>query len=55
MLLAINANNTNVKFSVYDGAKSVGDWRIKTEAGRTADQYVVCLNQLMTMKGLSLK
>lgn len=60
MLLAINANNTNVKFSVYDGAKSVGarslgDWRIKTEAGRTADQYVVWLNQLMTMKGLSLK
>lgn len=55
MLLAINANNTNVKFSVYDGAKSVGDWRIKTEAGRTADQYIVWLNQLMTMKGLSLK
>ena len=55
MLLAINANNTNVKFSVYDGAKAVGDWRIKTEAGRTADQYVVWLNQLMIMKGLSLK
>lgn len=55
MLLAINANNTNVKFAVYDGAKSVGDWRIKTEAGRTADQYVVWLNQLMTMRGLSLK
>jgi type III pantothenate kinase len=55
MLLAINANNTNVKFAVYDGAKAVGDWRIKTEAGRTADQYVVWLNQLMAMKGLSLQ
>jgi type III pantothenate kinase len=55
MLLAINANNTNVKFAVYDGQKAVGDWRIKTEVGRTADQYVVWLNQLMTMNGLDLK
>jgi type III pantothenate kinase len=55
MLLAINANNTNVKFAVYDGEKAVGDWRIKTEVGRTADQYVVWLNQLMMMAGLELK
>jgi type III pantothenate kinase len=55
MLLAINANNTNVKFAVYDGAKAVGDWRIKTEVGRTADQYVVWLSQLMVMAGLNLK
>ncbi|HEY4161592.1 MAG TPA: type III pantothenate kinase, partial [Dongiaceae bacterium] len=55
MLLAINANNTNVKFSVYDGDRAVGDWRLTTEAGRTADQYVVWLNQLMVMAGLDLK
>jgi type III pantothenate kinase len=55
MLLAINANNTNVKFAVYDGEKPVGDWRIKTEVGRTADQYVVWLSQLMVMAGLNLK
>jgi type III pantothenate kinase len=55
MLLCINANNTNVKFAVYDGEKPVGDWRLKTEAGRTADQYVVWLDQLMRMGGLELK
>jgi type III pantothenate kinase len=55
MLLCINANNTNVKFAVYDGGKPVGDWRLKTEAGRTADQYVVWLDQLMRMAGLELK
>jgi len=55
MLLCINANNTNVKFAVYDGEKPVGDWRLKTEAGRTADQYVVWLNQLMIMAGLDFK
>lgn len=55
MLLCINANNTNVKFAVYDGDKLVGDWRLKTEAGRTADQYIVWLDQLMRMAGLELK
>jgi len=55
MLLCINANNTNVKFAVYDQDKPVGDWRLKTEAGRTADQYVVWLDQLMRMAGLELK
>ena len=55
MLLCINANNTNVKFAVYEGEKPVGDWRLKTEAARTADQYVVWLDQLMRMAGLELK
>jgi len=55
MLLCINANNTNVKFAVYDGERPVGDWRLKTEAARTADQYIVWLNQLMVMAGLDLK
>ncbi|GAB2178900.1 type III pantothenate kinase [Dongia sp. agr-C8] len=55
MLLCINANNTNVKFAVYDGEKPVGDWRLKTEAARTADQYIVWLDQLMRMAGLELK
>ena len=54
MLLCINANNTNVKFAVYDGEKPVGDWRLKTEAGRTADQYIVWLDQLMRMAGFDL-
>jgi type III pantothenate kinase len=55
MLLCINANNTNVKFAVYDGERPVGDWRLKTEAGRTSDQYIVWLDQLMRMAGLELK
>ena len=31
MLLAINANNTNVVFAVCDGDRMVGDWRIATD------------------------
>ena len=54
MLLAINANNTNVKFAVYDGEQARGDWRIRTESARTADEYVVWLSQLMGLVGLKL-
>lgn len=54
MLLAINANNTNVKFAIYDGERALGDWRIRTESARTADEYVVWLSQLMSLAGLKL-
>src|SRR4051794_13581293 len=55
MLLAINANNTNVKFALYDGKRRVGDWRIRTESGRTAEEYMVWLSQLLTLAGLDYK
>ena len=54
MLLTINANNTNVKFAVCKDGRMIADWRLKTDAGRTADQYIVWLNQLMQMAGMSL-
>ena len=55
MLLAINANNTNVKFGLYDAERMVGDWRIRTESGRTADEYMVWLSQLMALAGIDHK
>jgi type III pantothenate kinase len=52
MLLAINANNTNTVFAVYDGATLRGAWRCATDPRRTADEYVVWLTQLMGFVGL---
>ncbi len=49
MLLAINANNTLTKFALYDGADQRGFWRIATQAGRTADEYVVWLAKLLEL------
>jgi type III pantothenate kinase len=54
MLLAINANNTNTKFAVFDGDRLAGDWRIHTDAARTADEYVVWLDRLAERQGLAL-
>jgi type III pantothenate kinase len=53
MLLAINANNTNTSFAVWDGAKLRGSWRTATEGRRTADEYVVWLDHLLSLQGLA--
>jgi type III pantothenate kinase len=52
MLLAINANNTNTVFAVWEGDRLRGAWRAATDARRTADQYVVWLDHLMALEGL---
>jgi type III pantothenate kinase len=53
MLLAINANNTNTVFSVWDGDALKGAWRAATDARRTADEYVVWLDHLLALEGLA--
>ena len=39
MLLAIDVGNTNSKFAVFDGETLVSQFRLRTEAKRTADEY----------------
>ena len=53
MLLAINANNTNTVFAVWDGDKLKGVWRAATDPRRTSDEYVVWLDHLLALSKLS--
>lgn len=53
MLLAINVNNTNIKFAVASDSTVLAQWRIATDAGRTADEYAVWLTHLMSLKGIT--
>jgi len=55
MLLAIDVGNTNSKFAVFDGDQIVAQWRLRTEAKRTADEYAAWLTQLMQLKGFETK
>jgi type III pantothenate kinase len=55
MLLAINANNTNTVFAVWDGASLRGAWRISTDLRRTADEYVVWLDHVLALNDLARK
>src|SRR3981189_969908 len=53
MLLAINANNTNTVFAVWDGVRLAGVWRAAPDGRRTADEYVVWLDHLLGLQNLS--
>jgi type III pantothenate kinase len=53
MLLSINANNTNTVFAIWDSSELKGSWRTATEARRTADEYVVWLDHLLSLEGLA--
>lgn len=53
MLLAIEAGNTNIKFSLVDGLEVKTRWRIATDARRTADQYAPWLYQLLEIEGFA--
>jgi type III pantothenate kinase len=53
MLLAINCNNTNTVFSVWQAGQMRGVWRAVTEPQRTGDEYVVWLDHLMALAGLA--
>lgn len=49
MLLTIDAGNTNTVFAVFDRDEIIGQWRVSTDAHRTADEYAVWLLSLMTL------
>ena len=51
MLLALDVGNTNVVFALVDGDAIKARWRIATDPRRTADEYVVWLNQLLDLEG----
>ncbi len=59
MLLAIDAGNTNIVFALVElGDDDVATirtrWRIATDPRRTADEYAVWLNQLLSLEGYAI-
>jgi type III pantothenate kinase len=54
MLLCIDCGNTNTVFSVWDGVRFLGTWRIATQHQRTADEYYVWLSTLLAAAKLDV-
>jgi type III pantothenate kinase len=46
MLLAIDAGNTNILAGVFEDDRLVCDWRLLTEAHKTADEYGIMFQNL---------
>ena len=53
MLLAVDIGNTNIVIGAFDGERLVENWRIATVSDRTADEYSVLLQGLLTRRSIS--
>src|SRR5215208_4479849 len=53
MLMAVDVGNTQTVLGLIDGGEPRGQWRIATEAHRTADELAVFFVGLLALEGLS--
>ncbi len=54
MILVFDIGNTNMVIGVYKGKEMLTHWRIKTDEGRTSDEYGMLLRDLFTFNGLEM-
>jgi type III pantothenate kinase len=52
MLLVLDVGNTNVTLGVYCDQEMAGHWRLKTDSGRTADEWGILIRNLFEAAGL---
>lgn len=55
MLLAIDIGNTNTVLGIYDGETKLTEWRIATNAERTADEIAATFSRLTELAGLDFQ
>jgi type III pantothenate kinase len=48
MLLAVDIGNTNIALGVFDGKKLIQHWKIRSEQGKTSDEYKIILLNLLS-------
>lgn len=54
MILALDAGNSNITVGVFDGAKLVRQWRLRTVHDQTADEWGILLRSLFAVGQLDL-
>ncbi len=54
LILVVDVGNTNAVFGLFQGSTLVKDFRVSTEAERTADEYAALLLPLFEAAGLKL-
>ncbi len=54
MLLTIDLGNTNTVFGVYDSGELTHSWRLSTYRQRTADEHVMLLRNLFSIKNIDV-
>lgn len=51
MILTIDVGNSNIAFGIHDRDRWVDHWRLRTEAEKTADEYLVLFRNLIGSAG----
>lgn len=54
MLLALDVGNSNVTIGVFDGAKLIANWRLRTIREQTADEWGVLVRNLFSLAQMDL-
>lgn len=54
MTLTVDVGNTNIAFGVWQDGNWVAHWRLRTDIGKTADEYRVLFRSLLEDDGLRL-
>ncbi len=52
MILTIDIGNTDTLFALFEGKICRGEWRLATQAKRTADEYTIWLSHFLNHAGL---
>jgi len=55
MLLAVDVGNTNLTLGVFEGARLIQNWRLKTDPAQTVDDWGVLFRNLFSLSGLDIK
>ncbi|MDH7481689.1 MAG: type III pantothenate kinase [Armatimonadota bacterium] len=55
MILTIDVGNTNIMLGVYKDSQLIADWRIRTQLGRTADEYGMLLRDLFEYSNIQFQ
>ncbi len=55
MLLAFDVGNTNIVLGVFKEGRLIENWRLETDANKSADEYGMAINQLFNYAGLETK
>ena len=55
MLLVMDVGNTDTVLGVYDGDELVHDWRIRTNANHTVDEYGILIYNLYKSSRMPLR
>lgn len=54
MILVIDVGNTNIVLGIYQDKKLLNFWRVKTDEGKTSDEYGMVFSQLFELHGFKL-